>query len=344
MNIFCKNRINIQFSSSQLNLDPHTMNQPTSYSFISHAHTDHLPVSKKKPSFSPLTICSKATARLFYERMGYHIDQKDLLRHDDFTVTAVPGGHTFDSTVAEIIDQSTEQTIVYTGDVNIEDRGYLKGYKPKKCDVLILEATWGDKHYQFPSFKDQIDKARNYIQSQIDEGYPVAILGYPLGKAQLLNYSLGDICEIRYSGKSVWAMEQVHKELGLPLYDTNILPENFTEVSNSLNQPWLLFYTHRGANDPTLSKLKQKFNLKIAGFSGWAKDEEVYKHRMGVDAAFTISDHSDYSCLLKLVEKANPKKIFTVFGNAHELARDLQKEGYYATPLKESQATLDNFF
>ncbi|HUT80912.1 MAG TPA: hypothetical protein VMZ29_06895 [Candidatus Bathyarchaeia archaeon] len=344
MNIFCKNRINIHLSSSQINLDPQIINSQVDCNFISHAHTDHLPTSKKKPAFSPLTVCSKATARLFYERMGYNIDQKDSWSNDDFTITAVPGGHTFDSTVAEITDHSTNQLIVYTGDVNIEDRGYLAGYIPKKCDILILEATWGDKHYQFPSFKEQINKARDYIQTQIDKGYPVAILGYPLGKAQLLNHSLGDLCENRYSGKSVWVMEQVHKELGLTLYDTIKLPENFSEENTSLNQPWLLFYTHRGASDPTLSKLKRKFNLKIVGFSGWAKDEVNYKYRMGVDAAFMISDHSDYLSLLKLVEKADPKKIFTVFGNANELARDLQKEGFQATPLKEGQATLENFF
>ncbi len=327
-----------------MDLDPHTITQPSNFTFISHAHTDHLPMSKKKPSFSPLTICSKATARLFYERMGYQVNQKDSWTNDDFTIKTVPGGHTFDSSVAEITDLSTNQLIVYTGDINIEDRAYLTGYKPKKCDILVLEATWGDKHYQFPSFNEQINKAREYILSQIDRGYPVAILGYPLGKSQLLNYSLGDLCETRFSSKSVWIMEQIHKELGLTLYDTEKLPENLSEESNSLKQNWLLFYTHRSANDPILSKLKRKYNLKIVGFSGWAKDEENYKYRMGVDAAFIVSDHSDYSNLLKLVDKANPKKIYTVFGNAQELARDLQKEGFKATPLKEGQATLENFF
>jgi len=201
LRIICKNRINVLFSSSELLLDPKKMDPQASSIFVSHAHTDHLPTSKKKPVTPPIAVCSEATARLFYERIGYELDQQNSWRNEDYSLSAVPGGHTFDSTVAEIKDLSTNQLIVYTGDINIEDRGYLKGYQPKKCDVLILEATWGDKHYRFPPFKEIMEQARSYIQGELDKGYPVAVLGYPLGKSQLLNHCLGDLSEYRFSSK-----------------------------------------------------------------------------------------------------------------------------------------------
>ncbi len=325
-------------------LDPEFMVPNATCIFISHAHTDHLPRSKRMPSFTPIAVCSEATARLFYERIGYRVQQNNSWKNDEFEIAALPGGHTFDSSVAEITNLETNERIIYTGDINIEDRGYLKGFEPKKCDILILEATWGDKDYQFPSFTKQIKKAKEYIQNELEKGYPVALLGYPLGKSQLLNYCLGDLCDNRYSSKAIWKMEQIHRELGLELHETNELPQSFEEGKLTKDNPWLLFYNHVGNRDATLSKLKAKYNLKIVGFSGWAKDLDNYKFRMGADAAFTISDHSDYSSLLEIVKKSDPRKIFTVFGNAQELARDLQKDGFNAVPMKEGQSTLDTFF
>ncbi|NHJ46201.1 MAG: hypothetical protein FK733_00300 [Asgard group archaeon] len=342
MNITCKNRINIRFDNSKLLLDPKKMDPIAACIFVSHAHSDHLPTSRKKPMIPPTTVCSVATERLFFERMGYHLEQHDSWSNDDFTIKTLPGGHTFDSTVAEIIDHSTNQTIIYTGDVNVENRGYLEGFQPKKCDILIIEATWGDKNYQFPSFDDQIKQARNYIQNELDKGNPVALLGYALGKSQLLNYCLGDLCDTRYSSKSIWKMEQVHRELGLELFETNEIPNDYQTLANE-NGPWLLFHTHTSRKDPVLQTLKQKHNLKVIGFSGWAKNG-YYKIQMGADASYTISDHSDYSNLIEIIRKSQASKIYTVFGNSKQLANDLQKEGFNAIPLQEGVSTLDNFF
>lgn len=343
MNIICKNRINIRFKNSKLLLDPKTMDPTSVCIFISHAHTDHLPTNRRRPKIPPAAVCSVATERLFFERIGYHLEQHESWSNNDFTIKAVPCGHTFDSTIAEIIAHSSDQLIIYTGDINVEDRAYLKGYRPRKCDILIIEATWGDKNYQFPSFEEQIKQARNYIQNELDKGYPVALLGYPLGKSQLLNYSLGNLCDDRYSSKSIWKMEQIHRELGLNLFETEILPENFQNLEDKEN-PWLLFHNHSSFNDPILKTLKRKCNLKIVGFSGWAKDERSYKIRMGADAAFTISDHSDYSSLLKIVKESQASTIYTVFGNAKQLAKDLRREGFNAIPLIEGLSTLDHFF
>jgi putative mRNA 3-end processing factor len=311
--------------------------------FVSHAHTDHLPTSRRKPKIPPKVVCSVATERLFFERIGYHLEQFNSWSNDDFTIEAVPCGHTFDSTIAEIKDNSTDQLIIYTGDINVEDRAYLKGYKPKKCDILIIEATWGDKNYQFPSFEDQINQARNYIQNELDKGYPVALLGYPLGKSQLLNYSLGNLCDIRFSSKSIWKMEQIHRELGLNLFETKKLPDDLQKLEEE-DSPWLLFHNHSSVNNPVLKVLKRKCNLKIVGFSGWAIEKTNYKIRMGADAAFIISDHSDYSSLIEIVKESQASKVYTVFGNAKQLAKDLQREGFNAIPLIEGLNTLDNFF
>ena len=344
LNIICKNRINLNFTNTLVNLDPEIINPKANCIFISHAHYDHLPKRKKKPTIIPQVVCSNATARLFEERIGYRINSQNNWSNDEAVVEIIPGGHTFDSSVAKITDNKNGNIIVYTGDINLESRGYLKGFQPIKCDILIVEATYGDRDYTFPSFNNQIKLAREYIQEQLANGYPVALLGYPLGKAQLLNYSLGDLSENRFSTETIWRMEQIHKELGLNLFATKKFSKNLELNKINTEEPWILFHNHSTYNNQTLEILKRKYNLKVVGFSGWAKNKEQYKIRMGADAAFIVSDHADYNSLLKIIKECSPNKIYTVFGQTKELAKELQKDGFNAAPLSKGQPTLESFF
>ncbi|MFW9922865.1 MAG: hypothetical protein ACFFDW_06200 [Candidatus Thorarchaeota archaeon] len=284
--------------NTELLLDPEFITENVDSFFVSHAHFDHLPKSRKKPINLPPAICSDATARLFYERIGYKLSNHQSWENEVMKIETIPGGHTFDSSVALITEKETGQKIVYTGDVNVEDRGYLKGFRPFKCDILVLEATWGDRNYQFPSFNHQIELAQEYIETELNKGNPVALLGYSLGKAQLLNHCFGSLIEKRFSSESIWKMEKIHRELGLELFETQKL--NLENIISDIpvNEPWLLFHDHSNTSNSLLAHLKKKHNLKIVGFSGWAKDFEQYKYRMGVDAAFIVSDHSDYNSLL----------------------------------------------
>ncbi|MBD3191473.1 MAG: hypothetical protein GF308_12565 [Candidatus Heimdallarchaeota archaeon] len=345
MQIFCKNRVNLQFPRSELLLDPRILGKGTDHCvFISHAHTDHLPSSRKKPATLSPIVCSKATARLFQNRKGYEITTQTSWSNDEFKIEAITSGHTFDSTAASITNLATQEKIIYTGDINTESRGYLEGYKPSKCDILILEATYGSKKYQFPSFEEQIKLARDYISEQLAQGYPVALLGYALGKAQLLNYCLGDLADIRFSQKTIWEMEQIHRELGLDLYETQQISKEQAEMPVFQREPGLLFFTHFGGKNSFLSQLKKKYNLKVVGFSGWLLNQRNYTYRRSIDAGFAISDHADFAKLLEIVRKSSPTKIFTIYGSPEKLAFELRKEGFNAIPLKKCQMTMDAFF
>ncbi|MER3420999.1 MAG: hypothetical protein C4290_10955 [Chloroflexota bacterium] len=72
---------------------------------------------------------------------------------------------------------------------------------------------------------------------------------------------------------------------------------------------------------------------RLAFISGWAVDPWV-RFRMGVDAAFCLSDHADYDELLEYVRRVNPRRVYTVYGFAVDLATDLRSYGYDASPLR----------
>ena len=68
--------------------------------------------------------------------------------------------------------------------------------------------------------------------------------------------------------------------------------------------------------------------------SGWAVDPNAI-YRYQVDAAFPLSDHADYTDLLRYVELVQPQRVLTLHGFAAEFARDLRERGVEAWALSE---------
>ena len=70
--------------------------------------------------------------------------------------------------------------------------------------------------------------------------------------------------------------------------------------------------------------------------SGWAVDPNAI-YRYQVDAAFPLSDHADYTDLLRYVELVQPQRVLTLHGFAAEFARDLRERGVEAWALSEAE-------
>jgi Cft2 family RNA processing exonuclease len=80
-----------------------------------------------------------------------------------------------------------------------------------------------------------------------------------------------------------------------------------------------------------LKKLPRKDCL-IAMVSGWGMNDSA-KYRYGVDEVIPLSDHADYPDLLKFVDAAKPKAVYTTHGYEKEFAATLRQRGYEAWSL-----------
>ncbi|MDQ6622840.1 MAG: ATP-dependent DNA ligase, partial [Verrucomicrobiota bacterium] len=80
-----------------------------------------------------------------------------------------------------------------------------------------------------------------------------------------------------------------------------------------------------------LEKIPRK---RVAMISGWAVDPGA-RFRYQVDAAFPLSDHADYTDLLRYVELVRPERVLTLHGFAAEFARDLRERGVEAWALSQ---------
>ncbi len=78
-----------------------------------------------------------------------------------------------------------------------------------------------------------------------------------------------------------------------------------------------------------LQRIKKK---RVALISGWAVEPNAI-YRYQVDAAFPLSDHADYTDLLRYVELVQPQRVLTLHGFAAEFARDLRDRGIEAWAL-----------
>jgi putative mRNA 3-end processing factor len=311
----------IENNETKILLDPSKV-ESDNFVFVSHAHSDHV-YRKPKNKMHIKTITSIETEAIAKAR-GYEITNTI---YEEKELELIDSGHILGSKGLLAFNE-----IFYTGDISIRKRAFLT--PPKKIpqvDTLIIESTFGRPEYIFPDHTKIIHDANKIIADAYDKGKPVIIMGYPLGKAQLLT-NFFEHWDPLFAYDSIEIMNTVYRDMGISLRNTT----RFTDAERSkkldTKNPWVMLAPLMNGNSKFLRYMKEKYNTITLGFSGWACNNG-YKHMMGIDYALPMSDHCDYNELIQLVHKCNPKKIFTIHGFAHEFARILSNMGYNARPL-----------
>lgn len=320
----------IENNETKILLDPSKL-ESDNFVFVSHAHSDHV-YRKPKNKMRIKTITSIETEAIAKAR-GYEITNTI---YEEKELELIDSGHILGSKGLLAFNE-----IFYTGDISIRKRAFLN--PPKKIpqvDTLIIESTFGRPEYIFPDHTKIIHDANKIIADAYDKGNPVIIMGYPLGKAQLLT-NFFEHWDPLFAYDSIEIMNNVYRDMGISLRNTT----RFTDAEKSkkldTKNPWVMLAPLMNGNSKFLRYMKEKYNTITVGFSGWACNNG-YKHMMGIDYALPMSDHCDYNELIQLVHKCNPKKIFTVHGFAREFARILNNMGYDASPLENHASKIRN--
>lgn len=302
------------------------------FTFVSHAHVDHLH-RKGKKSNSRL-IASKATSLLAGAR-GYDIEGDENCDGFDLVDT----GHILGSRGLLIGDD-----VYYTGDISTRERAFLKPAKLPHAKTLIIESTFGRPEYSLPAINEIMHKTNKIISEMYDMGIPVILMGYALGKAQVLTKLFGHWDPV-FVHDSVAKMNSVHSELGIDLKNATTFSEAEENGLLSKHRPWIMIAPLMSGRSTFLKRVKEQYGAVTVGFSGWAADPR-YRYTMGVDYAMPFSDHCDYGELVEAVKQCNPEKVYTFHGFAAEFAGSLKKLGFDAQPIEKTKkgvATLDSF-
>jgi putative mRNA 3-end processing factor len=297
------------------------------YTFVSHAHIDHM----HAPSRQERIIASSATKELAAAR-GY--DLGDTTEEVE-GVELLDSGHILGSRAIRIEDE-----VYYTGDASGRERAFLGRCRTRKARVLIMETTFGSPQYVFPQTAKVVKEANRVIGEAYDKGRPVVLMGYQLGKAQLLSYYFS-AWEPFLLHSSVVRINEAYTRLGVRLKPGAGF--DLAKEADSLPPgPWVLISPMSGGRSRVMSHLRRKYGAVLVAFSGWAMGGG-YSRSLGVDYSFPLSDHCDYPELMRLVQEVSPEVVYTTHGFAAEFAKDLRRVGFSARTIAPYQSSLSDF-
>ncbi len=293
----------------------------TDFCFVSHAHADHAIKHAE-------ILATTETARLFQHRYG-----KATFRTLEYyrprkirgvKVQLFPSGHILGG--AQIAIETGGVRIVYTGDFKLRKSMTARRAEVRKCDILIMESTFGRPHYVFPTPAEIHTRMVEFVeQARASRRVPVFV-AYSLGKAQEAMKILSNRGYRLSVHQSVYNIAKIYEEFGIRFRDYKLF-----EDGDHLHR--VLILPPQAQRSRMLAGIPRK---RVAMLTGWAVDRDV-SYYSGADEAIPLSDHADFSELIQYVSKAQPQKVYTVHGFS-EFVRSLQERGFDAEPLKQGSS------
>jgi putative mRNA 3-end processing factor len=326
----------VQHTDTAIALDP---SSPVDchFMFVSHAHIDHLHKRGMEKKNRTQVLASKETA-LIAQARGYKIADP-AEQYDGFQL--VDTGHILGSRGLLV-----GEDIYYTGDMSMRERAFMKPEKVPHAKTLIIESTFGRPEYIFPPMSEIIHETNKIISEMYNLGIPVILMGYTLGKAQLLTKLFGHWDPIIHD--SVAKINSIYSELGVELESVITHSQAQEQGLLAKNRPWVMIAPLMSSRRAFVKEMKNRYGAVTIGFTGWAIGS-YYRYMMGLDYVIPLSDHCDYKELVAAVKQCSPEKVYTFHGFSEEFAESLLRMGFDSETIgrgkngKQKTLSLDSF-
>jgi putative mRNA 3-end processing factor len=274
--------------------------QPVSVAVISHAHADHAVAGNNE------VYCTEATSLFMRWRYGKNAAKVfNLAEYNKpftlggVTITLIPAGHMLGS--AQILMEYEGIRYLYTGDYKLQEDALCEPIEWVKTDVLITESTFANPAVLHPDPVAEIQKL-NDIKSNI-------LLGaYGLGKSQRLIRLISDHTPQKtiLVHHSIMPLNAIYQKIGYDIGKHQLYSRKLMK-----NQQEYVYIVPPF----TFDSYYRATGVKRLFASGW-KNLQVNQS----DTLF-ISDHADWNDILRTVETAEPKQIWTLHGDGHHLRK-----------------------
>jgi len=305
-----KNRgVLFEYGGDSIILDP--TNKPEGHTvFVSHAHSDHA-ASFRYPGVPK--YATKETVELL-EAMGWQslenctsISVGDSINVGDLEVIVHNAGHILGSVMFEI--RGPEESILYTGDISGGDSFTMDLPEPVRCDLLLVESTFGSPMFRFPKRRNvALEMIRWAVMETIPNRKVPSIRADSIGNAQEIIYAFNSMTNLPVvTSKSVTRISDVYLRNG---YDLDYIDYRTDEGQALLESGRCLLVTSKGSKHV-------RDNLDTALASGWAV---IMNKRQ---RAFPLSDHADFRSLINFISSCKPDRVLTFHGGS--MTRDFPK-------------------
>jgi putative mRNA 3-end processing factor len=269
----------------------------TQYTFISHAHADHMPRGR-----SSQVYCTPNTHALMRKR-GFQgkvttLDFGETITTGQAAITLFPAGHILGS--AMVFVESDEESVLYTGDYRTPSSPASEGFAlpEKPVDHFITEATFSLPIYKWDSHEKLAQEIKTFAVKSLDDGYTPVFLAYNLGKAQEVMHMLAPTqLPVQIHGAG-YKLCSVYEEAGINL-------GNYSSYDRNTCEGNVLITTNSAINNGFASNISKK---RLAYCSGWAT-REASRSQLTVHKLIPLSDHLDFFELIRLCEELDPTMV-----------------------------------
>lgn len=289
-------------------------------SFVSHAHSDHVPSNRRSSVYATPATLDLMRARGF-KGEGTPLRFGEWLECGSFRARLYPAGHILGS--AMIFIESDWGTFLYTGDYRTPPSPASDGFDaPEHVDILITEATFSLPVYRWKPHHLLAEMVRRFALDSLEEGFTPIFLGYSLGKTQEVMHLLEPLnIPVRVHGSALKLCD-LYKEYGISLgqysgYDRTAGSDEILIAPASVRSAGFASHLER---------------TRIAYCSGWAANK-YRSSQLGADALIPLSDHLDFFELIAFCKRLAPKTVYiTHTPNPSVVQHYLAKEGIASVP------------
>ncbi len=265
--------------------------------FQSHAHSDHF-VSGE------VIFATRATKYLSHLRKGGFYREVEFGKRfylGDYKAKLYPAGHMLGSAGIKLWLENG--TLFYTGDTKWYKLRTVEKSRFPRADFLIIEATFGVPSFTFPTPREAEKKLIAFVEEALGRGKRATLYVNQMGKAQEVMKILGLHGVTVKASREMIKVARIYSKFGV-------------RFGNIEEDGEVILRSYRS---PSVENSLSPWELTVSGFG-----------------RLKLSNHADFWELMRIVERINPEKIFTVYGFAEEFARILRGLGYDARPVSQN--------
>ncbi|MEQ8847088.1 MBL fold metallo-hydrolase RNA specificity domain-containing protein [Botrimarina sp.] len=288
--------------------------------FVSHAHADHM-------ARHEMAFCTTETAHLYRTRLGprpvREMRYGSAIELAGVRLTALPAGHCLGS--AMLLAEQDGRSLLYTGDFKLGPSLTAAPAQPVKADWLVMESTFGRPEYRLPPRSEVVEQLLHTVHDALDAGRTPVVHAYALGKSQEVTKILTANGVPVLQHPHAWRISRVYEACGCELGSG---AADVAEYHRAPLAGHAVVTLPRSMKNHRLPGLGPVVSIAV---TGWAAAPGAAK-RLGVDVALPLSDHADYTELIRLVELVEPQVVYCTHGPAGFVDR-LRSLGHDARPL-----------
>ena len=296
--------------------------KPVARAVITHAHADHLRAG------SAAYVCSADAKPLVTHRLGADaavmpISYGDTLVLDGVRVSLHPAGHILGS--AQVRVEHRGEVWVASGDYKRQSDPTCRPFEPQRCHTFITEATFALPVFRWDEPAVTVADIASWVREMQDAQRPAVLFGYALGKAQRV------LAELHASGLdrpvfvhgALLPLIEVYRAAGVAMPPVR----RATDAGRGASFTGELIVAPVTARGSTWMR---RFRDHSAAFaSGWMRIRGA-RRRRGYDRGFALSDHADWTGLLRTIEETAAERVVVTHGFTDTLARFLIERGIEA--------------